>query len=1003
MSARYVNYSLCLLCCCLLAACGGRKDESPASSSGGEVVSSSSSSSSSSGAGALGTDGALSPDDPTGGWGTVAAGPDGAVSSAYGAWYATVTVAQSTLTPGETINVSADLSLSGGYLAALTQAGASIDKMVMLVTAERAFDATGWARQAADQDASTLLTPSGLAIEGGSVGAVTQRFGYPFRSPIDVLVELPVPASALNGGTANFVFSAEPTLPADLPPGLYRIRADFGFKSKTAGVDPATGRWTGLYSLNLTTLGARPAPPIVGAYLYSDVIPASGKNAAGQMIDATRLQARMPWTILHDYSTNGYAGVVAEEDSQRFALAQKHLIHDDVVLPPGGSYRIEPTFPTEKTDPRGNLRWNWTSGEISGSVTGPDGVTTRLPTLPFISKSTSPHPGPTTGNPAYTAWTPTQQGRYTVVVKGWIQDASGRRYEGGGTYRFWVARRMTMATATFQGMSYPVGYKYGRDIAFFPAVPAEVAITTTLYPNSGSGADEKQVFSNSGQASPYGIFSVAQGMKQVEFTAPGEYHAKITATYLDAKRDLWVCAMRHAGVIYPTTNQTIVARGKKLRLGTQYVDRGETGREGYADANGISHLERIAFPYRGGDLLLMANDETAAMNRIEPVLTYEKLGAAPGSWDPRLGDSGTTNIYTKTSNGLSPHMFPEYITDRQYFYAAAARPGFMGRFIVADGDTQAPDWSTSRHSFGGQAGATQNGDIPGDLYRFFGGVVIRNQGQAPAYANYLASGAILPKGSNNNRIVAAGSEDIVGAKGAKSRFFVAGFRPGTVLTEGSVWKPGMQVDPLLAVKLSLKLDQLKGDTWTTLGTAEAMGGADGSWLSPTAFTLKEPGAYRFSLNGEWTNPAGQKFLGGMPGLPAEGGEFYVASAQRPAGAAGLNVSLPTLSSFRFNDKLVVSGTSTASRVRYTLLMPGAILGQGEIPVVDGKYSIALDPGTLNKTAPIYDFISFLTRQPMTYGGRILHLSLASLEQHNGVEFWDVKRVIARGTTVIAVK
>ena len=32
---------------------------------------------------------------------------------------------------------------------------------------------------------STLLTPSGLAIEGGIQGACTNRFGYDFRTPFD--------------------------------------------------------------------------------------------------------------------------------------------------------------------------------------------------------------------------------------------------------------------------------------------------------------------------------------------------------------------------------------------------------------------------------------------------------------------------------------------------------------------------------------------------------------------------------------------------------------------------------------------------------------------------------------------------------------------------------------------------------------------------------------------------------------------------------------------------
>ena len=79
---------------------------------------------------------------------------------------------------------------------------------------------------------------------------------------------------------------------------------------------------------------------------------------------------------------------------------------------------------------------------------------------------------------------PPAYGQYTVKETGWIRDVWGNRYEGGGTYHFWIAKRMTLATATFQGMPYPVGATYGRDIAFAPAVPADVTVTATLFPNS---------------------------------------------------------------------------------------------------------------------------------------------------------------------------------------------------------------------------------------------------------------------------------------------------------------------------------------------------------------------------------------------------------------------------------------------------------------------------------------------------------------------------------------
>src|SRR5574340_92950 len=114
---------------------------------------------------------------------------------------------------------------------------------------------------------------------------------------------------------------------------------------------------------------------------------------------------------------------------------------------------------------------------------------------------------------------------------------------------------------------------------------------------------------------------------------------------------------------------------------------------------------------------------------------------------------GLTNVRLQTSNGYSPHLFPEYITDWMYFYAGAPRPGFMGRFLIGEDGTRAPYWPTSNTNFGGQINATSNGDAPGTIYRLIGGVVLRNKGQSPLYAGYMANAVILPKGSNNNRVI----------------------------------------------------------------------------------------------------------------------------------------------------------------------------------------------------------------------------------------------------------
>jgi hypothetical protein len=523
---------------------------------------------------------------------------------------------------------------------------------------------------------------------------------------------------------------------------------------------------------------ARPSGDQAGTstYFYSPVIPAGGTHVSGRAIDARKIQARFPWLLLFSYNSNGYRGVVADEDRVRFATSDRSLIPDEVILPmfdDGGnriSYSLEPQFPADTIDPLQNIPWDWTTGELSVRISGPDGSVVDLGTARFQGKSGN---GPTTKTSALTSWRPQAYGRYTVTATGWIADRNDRRYRGGGTYRFWIAKRMTLATATFQGMPYPVGSNYGRDILFNPAVPGDVQVTATLYVNSD--ATSVRTLFYSGKASTAGLFGAAQGMKPFPLNAPGEYHAQVLATYADPEGHLWVSTMRHAGVVYSDTS-LVVARGKKFAVGGKYVEHGETKFEGY-----------------------------------------------------------------------SPHLYPEYITDVEYYYAAAPRPGFMGRFLVGESTVRAPYWPVSPNSFGGQIGASPNGDAPGDIYRLLGSVVLRRAGQAPMYAGYLASAFLLSKGTNNNRVVAPGSEDLHGPTGEKARFFLLGLRPGTAFEVGSSFRPAVQIDPLLPASIDFVLTYPDGRQQTASGVGDKFG----SFAGPSAWPLDVPGVYRYQLRATW--------------------------------------------------------------------------------------------------------------------------------------------------------
>ncbi len=67
-------------------------------------------------------------------------------------------------------------------------------------------------------------------------------------------------------------------------------------------------------------------------------------------------------------------------------------------------------------------------------------------------------------------------------------------------------------------------------------------------------------------------------------------------------------------------------------------------------------------------MLLIASEGFGA-NKIEPVLTWD--WKTNPKYDSRVQGIGITNVQLKTSNGYSPHLFPEYITDWAYYYGAA--------------------------------------------------------------------------------------------------------------------------------------------------------------------------------------------------------------------------------------------------------------------------------------------------------------------------------------------
>ncbi len=899
----------------------------------------------------------------------------GTGKTALGTWSTDVVASPKAWLPGAPVRVRATLRLTDAHVDALG-AKARVDGFAALVTAERTFDADGHLRLPSDERMSTLLTVTSLPIEGGRQGAVSRLVGHAFRTPIDQLLVVPLDAARRSEGMREVTFELATALPADLPPGLYRLRLDYGVRSGRREVN--------LYGEGFAE---RSFTPDVSE-IYSPPIPASGTHVSGRAVDASAIVPRVPWILLAAYNSNGYRGVVADEDRPHFGLSARNIIQDDVILPlwdeanpkNARTYSLEPIFPADAICDSQNIPWDPTEGELRVRVTQPDGKTVDLGSAPFLANTAN---GLTTKNVKFTQWRPPAYGRYTVSASGWTRDVWGRRYEGGGTYRFWIAKRMTLATATFQGQSYPVGDRYGRDMGFSPAVPADVEVTATLYPDSDRS--KAKTITYSGKASAGGLFTAAQGLKPLPFDAPGEYEARVLATHTDADGHLWVSTMRHAGVVYPT-DSPIVARGKKLKVKDQLVDRGETHLEGWVDkVKGENHLEHVNFPYNAGDALLIAAEGQGA-NKIEPVLTWEPRADAP-RYDPARQAIGATNVRLATSNGYSPHLFPEYITDRAYYYGSAARPGFVGRFLVAEDGTRAPYWPTTNTDFGGQINASPNGDAPGTIYRLMGGVALFRKGQPPAYAGYLANAFIVAKGSNNNRVIAPGSEDLVSSTRERARFFLAmNARPGMVYEAGTTFAPAFQIDPIVPAKMRFTLVYPDGRTAVASGTAK-----DGSWAGTERWTLDAPGMYRYTVDADWNGYAGI-----VPGIPPEGGAMYVVEKERPAGARGIAFELPPISSLDPAKATTFRGASSAAEVAYAMITPGAVLAQGTLPVSKGAFTFRFDPAAIYELAQTFEVKNNNSGKPEL--ANVVHLTFFARETSPS-PFHSFVRLIVRGNKV----
>jgi hypothetical protein len=217
-------------------------------------------------------------------------------------------------------------------------------------------------------------------------------------------------------------------------------------------------------------------------------------------------------------------------------------------------------------------------------------------------------------------------------------------------------------------------------------------------------------------------------------------------------------------------------------------------------------------------------------------------------------------------------------------------------------------------------------------------------------------------------------------------------RPGSIYLVGSTFTPVLQIDPMVPCNVTFTLTA--PDNTTSIATG--VGDQYGYFSSTAKWPLNQAGVWVYNINATWNG-----YQGKVPGLPLTGGWIYVIENGTAPGS-GLTLNMTYKQTFSVPAGLNITGQTSASKVYYAAIIPGAVLEQGILPVTNGTFGYTFNPSTMASKIQTYDIINMVNGKAEI--GKIVHLTFFSEEQGPGnTTYHSFVRVVLRGTTAVYVK
>jgi len=461
-----------------------------------------------------------------------------------GRWEGRFSLKEAWIERGGTLAVDVDVHVESREVARTLD---QVPEMVGLLVGERKHDKEGWWHAFSNHMISSFLTPTGFPVENYQNLVPTRHAvsssGTPYTSPIDAISR--VPRTKIRKGTGEIFVSFRFRVPitSGIPEGHWWLYFEFGVLDKAGnflrlGSLPSVARAEGIGDTSAYGVD------------YAENLVFEKKCILPMIRIGNPAPPRLPWTLFGDVEVHGVRGIVPDQARGQWALNARNRLEAEPIYPPG-RYNLEPGLPSIAY-PSLNIRYplNPRSGEVSVQVTDPDGKTVDLGTHALK---------------ALTTWGATTRtgdlmvdfkkyGQYRVRMTGWILDVYGNRFEGGGTYRFWIARRITFGT--FPSLPYEVGQTFHGAMEVVPPVPADIELTIEFYPHSDPA--KKEIFKTETKANRLGLF-VAED--KYVFEEPGEYVSRVWGKYRDADGTLWLGSLWGAMVV-AEPDTPMVAHGR---------------------------------------------------------------------------------------------------------------------------------------------------------------------------------------------------------------------------------------------------------------------------------------------------------------------------------------------------------------------------------------------------------------------------------------------------------